>query len=356
MNPPVGRGSAPAPGRDHRGLVDHLLVLKERSGCSFAQLASNSRTMDGTTVSATTLKRVVDLKTVPTVPTERAVVAFVRACGVGGEQEALRRWRAARAEERGILPTLRAPAVDSIRTHADLNAALAAAYERAGAPALRVLQERAATPGMAGQVLLPLKAAWRATRREGRFTAWYQCEAFLRGCGIPARDMPRWKEAWQRTAVGRPAARDRFQTHPAFKGPLARRGRTPSAVITWTPEMEKSVMVLGTALASVHDTRPQMARSAVATVKALEFLLRSSDPQVQRAALTQGLLHAVEAVARLNGTGPSSFHHGQLDPAREQSAPVRGPVGTAGPVPRPLPGPARGATRTDVRTAARPLL
>ncbi|GAA2573025.1 MULTISPECIES: helix-turn-helix domain-containing protein [Streptomyces] len=324
MNPPVGRGSAPAPGRDHRGLVDHLLALKERSGCSFAQLASNSRTMDGTTVSATTLKRVVDLKTVPT---ERAVVAFVRACGVGGEQEALRRWRAARAEERGILPTLRAPAVDSIRTHADLNAALAAAYERAGAPALRVLQERAATPGMAGQVLLPLKAAWRATRREGRFTAWYQCEAFLRGCGIPARDMPRWKEAWQRTAVGRPAARDRFQTRPAPEGLLSRRGRTPSAVITWTPEMEKSVMVLGTALASVHDTRPQMERSAVAAVKALEVLLRSFDPPVQRAALTQGLLHAVEAVARLNGTGPLSSRNERLDFKRVQSGPDRARLG-----------------------------
>ncbi|MFC5959274.1 hypothetical protein ACFP51_34105 [Streptomyces pratens] len=144
-------------------------------------------------------------------------------------------------------------------------------------------------------MLLPLTVPWHATRREGRFAAWYQCEAFLRGCGIPARGMPRWKEAWQRTAVGRPAARDRFQSRPAPKGPLARRDRTPSALITWTSEM---------------------GRSAMAAVKALEVLLRSSDPQVQRAALTQGLVRAVEAVARLNGTGPSSFHNGQLDPLR----------------------------------------
>ncbi|MFD8368417.1 hypothetical protein ACFW9V_36850 [Streptomyces hygroscopicus] len=319
MNPPVGRGSAPAPGRRRRGLVDHLLALKERSGCSYAQLAFNSRTMDGPAVSATTLKRVVDLKKVPT---ERAVVAYVRACGVGGEQEALRRWRAARAEQRGVLAALCAPAVENIRTRADLNAAVAAAYERAGAPALRVLQDRAATTEIAGQVLLPLNAAWRATRREGRFTVWSQCEAFLRGCGIPARDMPRWKEAWQRTAIGRPAARNRFQTRAAPNGPLARRSRTPSALITWTPELERSAMEVMRVLASAHDVlRPKMERSAMAAVKALEILLRSPDPQVQRAALTQGLAHAVEAVARLNGTGPSSLHGRQLDPMRVQSDP-----------------------------------
>ncbi|MFF9128503.1 IS3 family transposase [Streptomyces sp. NPDC014889] len=85
------------------------------------------------------------------------------------------------------------------------------------------------------------------------------------------------------------------------------------------------------------------------------ILLRSPDPRVQRAALTQGLAHAVEAVARLNGTGPSSFHNRQLDLMRVQSDAGRGPAGTAGAVPRPLPGPARGATRTDAGTAVRPL-
>ncbi|MFF3547517.1 hypothetical protein ACFYXD_37510 [Streptomyces platensis] len=135
MNLTLGRGSAPAPGRHHRSLVGHLTALKERSGHSFAQLASNSRTTGGADgiggVSATTLKRVVDLKDVPG---ERAVIAYVRACSVGGEREALRLWRAARAEDRGHLGRLRAPDVDSIRTQADLAAALAAAYERAGAP------------------------------------------------------------------------------------------------------------------------------------------------------------------------------------------------------------------------------
>lgn len=102
MNPTPGRGSTPAPGRHHLRLVGHLVRLKERSGCSYARLASNSHTTGGTdgtgSVSATTLKRVVDLT--KDVPVERAVTAYVRACGVGGEEEALRLWRTARREPR----------------------------------------------------------------------------------------------------------------------------------------------------------------------------------------------------------------------------------------------------------------
>ncbi|MFF5442220.1 hypothetical protein [Streptomyces achromogenes] len=124
MNPPPGQGSTPAPGRHHLRLVGHLMSLKERSGCSYAQLASNSHITGGTdgtgSVSATTPKRVVDLP--KDVPVERAVTAYVRACGVGGEEEAFRLWRAARAESRDRLAGLRAPHVDGIRTRADLAA------------------------------------------------------------------------------------------------------------------------------------------------------------------------------------------------------------------------------------------
>ncbi|MFE1781251.1 hypothetical protein ACFW9F_01320 [Streptomyces sp. NPDC059506] len=341
MNPTLDQGSTPAPGRHHQRLVSHLIDLKKRSGRSFAQLAANSRIVGGAdgigAVSATTLKRAVDLKRVPG---ERVVTAYVRACGVGGDQEALQLWRAARAEDRGLLGLLRAPEVDSIRTRADLAAALAAAYERAGAPILRVLQERAATAEASGPVLLPRTSAWRIARRGGRPATWKQCEAYLRGCGIPARHMTRWKEAWERTATGRTAGRQRFEKRHA-PGALARRGRTPSsALVNWTPQMEQSamatmkalaalvedvkpmmenmdrpVMVLGKAMGPAHDAmKPQLERSAMAAVDALATLLRSSDPMVRHAALTQGLARAVEAIARLNGIGPSSSPGGQLDP------------------------------------------
>ncbi|MFD3657780.1 hypothetical protein [Streptomyces sp. NPDC058620] len=341
MNPTLDRDSTPAPGRHHRRLVSHLITLKERSGRSFAQLAVNSPITGGAegigAVSATTLKRAVDLKRVPG---ERAVTAYVRACGVGGDQEALGLWRAARAEDRGRLGRLgrlRAPEVHSIRTRADLAAALAAAYEGAGAPVLRVLQERAAIAGVPGPVLLPLTTAWRTARREGLPTTWKQCEAFLRGCGIPARHMSRWKDAWERATAGRTAVRDRFQTRTAPGAP-AHRGRTPSsALVNWTPEMEqstmatmkalasfvedlkpkmeKSAMALGKAMGPAHDTmKPQLERSAMAVVNALATLLRSSDPLVRHAALTQSLARAVETIAHLNGIGPPSSHSGQLNP------------------------------------------
>lgn len=323
MNPLPGRGSTPAPGRHHLRLVDHLMRLKERSGCSYARLASNSRTTGGTdgtgSVSATTLKRVVDLT--KGVPVERAVTAYVRACGVGGEEEALRLWRAARAESRGRLAGLREPHVDSIRTRADLSAALAAAYERAGAPALRVLQARAADAGVAGHVLLPLSTVWRTAGRRGLPATWKQCAAFLRGCGVPARHMGRWEEAWER-AVGRTAVRGRSLSRPA-RGGLVRRGRTPSPVINWTPELEQSLTTLVKALAiCAEDVKPMtdsMLRTAMMLGKTVGSLQLERSGMVAANALL-ALLRSLEATARLNGIGPSSLTSGQLPPVQGRRA------------------------------------
>ncbi|MFF6642168.1 hypothetical protein ACFY83_33735 [Streptomyces althioticus] len=318
MNPPPGRGSTPAPGRHHLRLVGHLISLKERSGCSYARLASNSRTMGGTdgagSVSATTLKRVVDLA--QGVPVERAVTAYVRACGVGGEEEALRLWRAARAESRGRLAGLRAPHVDGIRTRADLAAALAAVYEHAGAPVLRVLQARAADAGIAGHVLLPLSTVWRTAGRRGLPATWKQCAAFLRGCGVPAQHMGRWEEAWERAVAGRTAVRGRSLSRPV-PGALVRRGRMPSPVINWTPELEQSLMTLAKALAIyAEDVKPMtdnMARTAVMVGKTVGALQLEGSGMVAVNALS-ALLHSLESTARLNGLGPSSSVNGHFPP------------------------------------------
>ncbi|GAA3503503.1 hypothetical protein GCM10019016_127610 [Streptomyces prasinosporus] len=248
----------------------------------------------------------------------------------------------ARIKDRGVRPRLQAPSKENIRTNSDLTAALVAVYENTGALPLRTIQRRAGTvpphPGAPTHrevFRLPLSILSRIVRRQIKLPAWTHCEAFLRGCGVPAREMSGWQEAWQRIAVGRPAARDRFPT----RHPLTRRGRALSDLITWTPEMEKSAMTLMQALAFAQDTlrpkaersvtaavkalaaaqgtlRPEMERSATAAVKTLEVLVSSPGVQVQHAALTQNLAYAVEAMARLNGTVPSSFHHGQLDPMR----------------------------------------
>ncbi|WP_053606772.1 response regulator transcription factor [Streptomyces sp. MMG1522] len=182
----------------------YLDGLRQIADVTFAELAARVARLGDPRlmVSAATLKRA---SSGLTVPKETTVIAFVR--GVLGDEDdytehlALRLWRMARAEERGLLSTLKAPSVGKIRTHADLAAALAAAYEEAGAPPLRALRQRAGTDTLDGAHLLPLSTAWRITRREAQPADWRQCEAFLRGCGIHQRRMDQWRQAWNRTAA-----------------------------------------------------------------------------------------------------------------------------------------------------------
>ncbi|MFF4442634.1 helix-turn-helix domain-containing protein [Streptomyces sp. NPDC001621] len=212
--------------RRHTALVRFLAALKNRSGLAYAKLAARTAVLESiTTVSTSTLKRAVD-PSAP-VPQENVVAAFARACGATTEEErnALRLWRAARAEERGILATLRAPSLPNVRTPADLAAALAAAYERAGAPPRRLLQKRATTDDADGTLLLPLTTVWRITRREAHAATWPQCQAFLRGCRVHPRRMRPWHEAWKRAQTVAPvvperaasaAADDRYDDHTAL--------------------------------------------------------------------------------------------------------------------------------------------
>ncbi|WP_060905425.1 response regulator transcription factor [Streptomyces scabiei] len=182
----------------------YLDGLRQIAGITFAELAANIARLGDPrlVVSAATLKRAASGLNVPK---ETTVIAFVR--GILGEEDeyaehlALRRWRLARAKERGMLTRLKAPSVGNIRTRADLAAALAAAFEEAGAPPLRTLRQRAATDTINGEHLLPLSTAWRIIRREAHPADWRQCEAFLRGCGIHQRRMDQWRQAWNRTVA-----------------------------------------------------------------------------------------------------------------------------------------------------------
>ncbi|MGW7359980.1 hypothetical protein ACWGI0_25960 [Streptomyces sp. NPDC054802] len=172
-----------------------LTALREEASLTYAALAARTAAADRR-VSETTLKGSV---TGP-VPQEMTVVAFLRACDADTDTERLlmKAWRAARAEQRGRLALLHAPTVENIRTRADLNAALVAVYEEAGAPSLRVLRDRAGTKGTAGTSLLPKTTAWRIIRRRGWPTDWRQCAAFLRGCGITGPRLGLWRQAWDR--------------------------------------------------------------------------------------------------------------------------------------------------------------
>ncbi|WP_331752684.1 helix-turn-helix domain-containing protein (plasmid) [Streptomyces sp. NBC_00637] len=303
-SPRAGR-SVRRTGRRHRHLIALLAALKDGSGLSFAQLAARTAELEDTgAVSASTLKRAVDPRTVPQ---EHVVAAFVRACGaaVEDERDVLKVWRGARAEERGILAALQAPSVSAIRTHADFRAALVAAYERAGAPPLRVLQDRAGTEEADGELLLPLTTAWRITRREGLGPAnWTQCEAFLRGCGIHPRRMGPWQDAWART-----------RTLPrAELGPTAAEERRAAR---WTRRVYLSPPAVpagdGAGIIPLHSAEgthahtdgrhgERQASGAQAAARVFDRLAVAD----QHTVLAAGLTHLLGTQARRNGAAPDT--------------------------------------------------
>ncbi|MFE2471651.1 hypothetical protein [Streptomyces mirabilis] len=323
---PAVTGLSRAAGPRRAELVVFLAGLRHLCGCTFAELAARATELDDVAaVSATTFKRAVSGTTVPQ---ESTVTAFVRACDAVAEDEriALKLWRAARAEERGVFPQLRAPAVRNIRTRADLAAALAAAYERAGAPPLRTLQERAGTDRVVGASLLPLTTAWRITRREAQPADWPQCEAFLRGCGIHPRRMALWHDAWKRSADAHPALPSRTP---------ASRARTTARLVKgsrdWTTEFLMPVTPVTGVRFVPFDYAEPSTESDMHTAGAAATLHPgpggySITPQVrlprelqvmddafgglgareQHAVLTAGFTHLRDARARRNGVAPDT--------------------------------------------------
>ncbi|MGW4438005.1 hypothetical protein ACWELO_19960 [Streptomyces sp. NPDC004596] len=263
---PMGRDrGARRAGRRHTALVRLLSALKDSCGLTFTELAARTAGPGAAVaVSKSSLKRAVSLDAVPQ---EHVVAVFARACDATTEQErqALKLWQAARAEDRGILATLQAPSVTNIRTPADLSAALVAAYERAGAPPLRLVQERATTDQADGALLLPLTTLWRITRREGRGPTWDQCEAYLRGLGTHRVRMRLWHEAF--TRAHSPVAAD-----PGDLGELTRvtnlarmaslpystkiNKRFRELLNHMTPQEVETALTVGTAYLTTENLRP----------------------------------------------------------------------------------------------------
>ncbi|MFF1680770.1 helix-turn-helix domain-containing protein [Streptomyces sp. NPDC058256] len=169
-------------------LADHLTTLRHTARLpqlAVAQAASISRGAVQRAESGTAA------------PTPAVLDAYVRACG--GRQDDLTRARLLRTRgrtaQRDRLRHLDAPAPALIHTADDLGAALAAAYERAGAPPLRDLDR----PGRAP---VPLATAWRIVNRKGLPATVRQMLAFLTACNIhPAQQRP-YIDAYHRITDG----------------------------------------------------------------------------------------------------------------------------------------------------------
>jgi transcriptional regulator with XRE-family HTH domain len=183
-------------GRPEKPIVTSNVALRELMAWLREQRRRTGQTYRGLSARAglhpTTLQRAASGECVPKLFTVRA---YARACDASPEY-AKALWRKARYEEtraRRGGRSLSAPPPSLIRDHADLSVALLDLYEKAGSPALRILEKRAG-----GYGILPRSTAYRIVNRQVVPHSPAQFEAFLRACEVPEADRQEWKEAWAR--------------------------------------------------------------------------------------------------------------------------------------------------------------
>ncbi|WP_407841369.1 helix-turn-helix domain-containing protein [Streptomyces sp. DSM 116496] len=165
---------------------------RQAAGLTYEQLAAR------TGLSSATLKRAAAGKRTPS---ETVVMKFVGGCDVSKSDVLASRigWARARLEERGFSDH-RVPTPGLIASRGELSRAIVDLYERAGAPPLRLMQERA------GAEWLAISSAHRIINRQALPRTREQMAAFLRGCGIrSSRAQKDWLNAWARTMSTTPA-------------------------------------------------------------------------------------------------------------------------------------------------------
>ena len=186
--------SSPAAGRPFAHLAEYLIALRRAARLpqrALARAASISRST------------VQNAESGVAAPAPAVLDAYIRACG-GRPDDFIRarRLRArGRTAERGRLRRLDAPDPLLIHTADDLSAALAAVYERAGAPPLRDLNR----PGRAP---LPPTTAWRIVTCKALPPTERQMMTFLTACGVPDDRQRPYVDAYRRITArpgGRPA-------------------------------------------------------------------------------------------------------------------------------------------------------
>ncbi|MGW1170605.1 helix-turn-helix domain-containing protein [Streptomyces sp. NPDC002550] len=187
------------PHRPFDALAEHLTSLRQAARLTQRALA------DAANVSRGAVQRA---ESGTTAPSMAVLDAYLRACTAGEAETARAHFlrNRGRTAQRDRLRTLNAPAPPLIHTKNDLGAALAAAYERAGAPCL---SDARLTPGRRP---LPRTTAWRIVKRKGLPATTEQLVTFLTACGLrPAEHRP-YLNAYHRITAQRgarplPAAR-----------------------------------------------------------------------------------------------------------------------------------------------------
>jgi transcriptional regulator with XRE-family HTH domain len=183
-------------GRKEKEIVTDNAALRELAEWLRAQRArrrlTNRELAERTGFNATTLQRAASGQSVPQRGT---VLAYARGCEASLE-DARRRWGLARQEHlrlTGRRSRSPAPSPAFIRDLVELSAALREVYEKAGAPSLRTMEERAG-----GYGALPRSSAHRIVNKRAVPRGQGQLIAFLRACEVPGETWEIWTAAFSR--------------------------------------------------------------------------------------------------------------------------------------------------------------
>jgi DNA-binding XRE family transcriptional regulator len=261
---------SPRPGGTHppfASLAGHLVALRRTARLSQRDLAAAAAVSRGTVQRA---------ESGTAAPSTAVLDSLVRACG--GDRAARDRAHVlrmrGRTEHRGRLRSLEAPAPALIRTPQDLGAALAAEYERAGAPPPSDLVRPAGD-----RTRIPRTTAWRIIRRRGLPADAGQLQTFLDVCRVRPAAQRHYREAFQhiRAARGRRPAPPRHSPRPA---PVALRGQVTNKITPWfrdlldamSPEDIETALTAGTAYLIAGEAH----RNGTAPPRALDHIMRTA--------------------------------------------------------------------------------
>ncbi|MFE2267161.1 helix-turn-helix domain-containing protein [Streptomyces griseosporeus] len=180
-----------APERPFAALAEHLIGLRRAARMPQRALA------DVAAISRTAVQRA---ESGIAAPSPSVLDAYVQACRARPEDLSRARLlrRFGRIAQRGRLRLLSAPSPALIHSADDLGLALAAMYERDGAPSLRELSRR-----VPHRPPLPVTSMWRFVHRKGLPASSEQLVTYLMACGISPTEQRLYVRAYQRIVAGR---------------------------------------------------------------------------------------------------------------------------------------------------------
>ncbi|NEE20739.1 helix-turn-helix domain-containing protein [Streptomyces sp. SID7499] len=182
---------ANSPDSPFTALAEHLAGLRRAARLTQRALAQAASISRGTVQRA---------ESGAAAPSPAVLDAYLRACRASAPDQTRARLlrNRGRTERRGRLRSLNAPKPALIHSEDDLGAALAAEYERAGAPSLRELSRR-----VPHRPPLPPTTAWRIVHRKGLPASLEQLVTYLTACGVSPAQQRLYAEAYSRFAAVR---------------------------------------------------------------------------------------------------------------------------------------------------------